>query len=294
MGNDFKVVYLPQTDEFNYISSINFYGDKEENSAVVCISGMEILYNNFDKIIQYTPKKNDTLLSPNITDKNIIWDEMKLLGLRYSNNVVPYSDLNITKHVYSFTFSSLASEMLNSGVEIIKPRERDYLLIKDKLKGINKRIVTINGRNLNRNEHRNNLLTDVIVFLLKNDCYVINCTMSQPNLDLGDSYIEIGMDELSDYSVNISYFLNSNLTISVADSGGITNHICTKANMVLYGCGGWVDSPTFGVDGMSLFDISKTIKPTFKTIDLAEILNIVNTSEKPSNISFFDENKILK
>ena len=108
-----------------------------------------------------------------------------------------------------------------------------------------------------------------------------------------ESYAELLEEEIQDYSKNVSYFLNSDCLISVADSGGITNHICTGANIILFGDGGWVDNPEFGYESKSLYDVSKSFKPTFHANNNTEVLDILLNLEKPKEVKFFDEDKIV-
>ena len=200
-------------------------------------------------------------------------------------------------HVYEFTFSSLCSDMLQRKQELFLPKKKDYLYVKKKFNNIDKKIVCINGRNLYGNRAmRNNTFFDLIKFLIENDFFIVNCTLPQPqftNNFIKETYIEISEDELLDYSINVSYFLNSNYLISIANSGGITNHICTKSNIILFGEGGWVDNPKFGSNNKSIYDVSKELKPTYKTNNFDEIKNIINNSSRPDNINFFDESKII-
>lgn len=139
-------------------------------------------------------------------------------------------------------------------------------------------------------------MLDLIKFLISKNIYVINCTIPTPHFNSlisSNSYVEIDKNELYDYSKNISYFLNSNCLISVANSAGITNHICSKSNIILYKEGGWVDNPDFGYENKSLFDISKEIKPTYHLNNFEDIYNTIQKLERPTNISFFDESKII-
>jgi hypothetical protein len=64
-------------------------------------------------------------------------------------------------------FSSLAKDMYNKSAELYQPKKDDYYLIKDKLKSIDKKIITINGRNLSGDRiSRNNSLFELIAFLI--------------------------------------------------------------------------------------------------------------------------------
>lgn len=294
-----ETLFIQSIDEFNSTSCVNFFGEKYLNPSILCLSGFEIMFYNFNKII--TSKLQNSigvLLLPYNEFKINIYDELKKEALNYTESPLNYSNLDFNgKHIYQFMFSSLAKDMYNKSTELYKPKKDDYYFVKNKLKNIDKKIVTINGRNLNGDRaSRNNSLIELISFLLSKNYYVINCTIPNPLFNdyfSSNSYLEIDTTELFDYSRNISYFLNSDCLITVSNAAGVTNHICTKSNIVLYGQGGWVDNPKFGFNGSSLYDISRSIKPTYKTSDFEHIHSLIETLNKPEDISFFDETKII-
>lgn len=294
-----EVLFTQSLDEFNSTSCVNFFSDKYLNPSVLCLSGFEIMFYNFNKIIvSKLQNTSGILLSSDINLKINIDKKLKEETLNYTDSLANQPELDLNNmHVYKFMFSSLAKDMYNKSTELYKPKKDDYYFVKDKLKNIDKKIVTINGRNLNGDRvSRNNSLFELISFLISKGYYVINCTIPNPlfnNHFSSNSYVEIDATELFDYSRNISYFLNSDCLITVSNAAGVTNHICTKSNMILYGEGGWVDNPEFGFNGSSLYDISRNIKPTYKTSDFEQIYSIIETLNKPEDISFFDETKII-
>lgn len=294
-----EALFTQSLDEFNSTACVNFFDKKYSNSKVLCLRGFEIMFYNFDKIIiSKLQNTNGVLLSSDISLKINVDNELKKEVLNYCNPLTnqPELDLNNT-HVYKFMFSSLAKDMYYKSSELYKPKKDDYYFVKDKFKDIDKKIVTINGRNLTGDRiSRNNSLFELMKFLVSKNYYVVNCTMPNPNFKNNfdsNSYIEIDETELFDYSMNISYFLNSDCLITVSNAAGVTNHICTKSNIILYGEGGWVDNPEFGFNGSSLYDISKNIKPTYKSSDFEHIYSLIETLNKPEDITFFDETKII-
>jgi len=292
-------LYIQSIDEFNYTSCVNFFEKNQEfSNSVLCFSGFEIMFYNFKKIIvSKMLKTKGVLLSSDINLKSYIFDELKKEALQYQNSYLSQSDLKTDFHIYKFMFYNLAKDLEEGSKELYRPKINDYFYIQEKLKNIDKKIVTINGRNLYGNRSGLNCnFIDLIKYLLDNNIFIINCTMPNPKLSSffkSDSYMEIDKEELYDYSKNISYFLNSNCLISVANSAGITNHICTKSNIILVGNGGWVDNPEFGFNNKSLFEISSNIKPTYAINNFEHILKIIKELEKPKDLLFFDESKII-
>ena len=297
--NIMESLFIQSIDEFNYTSCVNFFNEKYSNPSVLCLPGFEIMFYNFNKIIiSKLQNTNGLLLSNDNELKSNIDNELKKESLNYNDLTLNQSGLELNDmHIYKFMFSSLAKDMYNKSSELYRPKKDDYYLIKDKLKGIDKKIITINGRNLSGDRiSRNNSLFDLIVFLISRNYYVINCTIPNPCFKHyfdSNSYLEIDETELYDYSMNISYFLNSDCLITVSNAAGVTNHICTKSNIILYGEGGWVDNPEFGFNGSSLYDISKNIKPTYKASDFEQIYSLIETLNKPEDVTFFDETKII-
>jgi hypothetical protein len=294
-----KNIFIQSLDEFNYTSSVNFFTKTENPTSVLCLPGFENMFYNFDNIKVSSIKNTEgLLLSSDVVLKSDIYELLKNEALFYSNKLFTQSDINTeNKHIYEFMFNSLSKDMLTYSSELYKPFKKDYEDVKKRLSGITKKIVTINGRNLSGDRsNRNNFLFTLIEFLLSNNFFVINCTI--PNVNLyskfnSDSYLEINEFELYNYSKNISFFLNSDCLISVGNSAGITNHICTKTNLILYGEGGWVDNVNFGYKNQSLYEISKNIKPTFISTDFNHINEILSSINRPNNVSFFNENKII-
>jgi len=290
-------IFVQTLDEFNYTSSVNFYKKNNQKTGVICLKGFEILFYNFDKIYVYNKNVGDLLLSPNIDNKIEISDIIKERAERISESVYTQFDLDTGEtHIYQYTFQSLARDMFEKKEPLYLPKESDYLFVKERFKDINKKIITINGRNLGGDRAgRNNTLIETIKLLVGAGYYVVNCTIPSPMFTENfnkENYIELTEEEIQDYSKNISYFLNSDCVISVADSGGITNHICTGANIILIGEGGWVDNVEFGFNGKSLEEISREIKPTFHVHDNSEILEILSGLERPKDVKFFNEDKI--
>lgn len=301
-------IFIQTLDEFNYTSSPNFF-EKSEDSSILCLPGFEILFYNFNKIIvsntQHTP---GILTSSDVQEKEKLFYLLSEEAKQYSTNLKSThhitTDQTGGKLIYDFVFNNLAMELETKNAELYLPKKKDYEFVKEKLKNVSKKIVTINGRNLGpeRDFGRNNSFFDLINFLISNNFFVVNCTLPSPifsHIFDKDSYLEILEDELYDYSRNVAYFLNSNCLVSVSNSGGITNHICTKTNLIIFGSGNyqdnqrWVDNPKYGFNNKSLFEISKKIKPTHMTQDFEIIKDVINSLDKPSDIKFFDENKIV-
>lgn len=289
-------IYIPSLDEFNYLCSVNWHNNDNVNK-VVCYDIYDVLYPNFDQIISIKTSKDPIVINFNETEKGQLFNELKNKARMISDNILEQKDVIINgEHVYNFVFSNLTREIL-SGNCFFKPKKSDYEYVKNKLSHINKKIVTINGRilGLSRDFGRNNNFKQLIKRLLDEGFYVINCTIPNPQLNINsEDYIEIDSQEISSYSRNIAYFLNSDCLISVSNAGGINNHLSTQSNIILYGEGGWVDNVKFGYKNESLYSASQKIKPTFKTSNYDEIIEIIKTLEKPKNVLFFDETKIVK
>ena len=208
-----ETLFIQSIDEFNYTSCVNFFDEKYLDPSVLCLLGFEIMFYNFNKIIiSKLQNTNGILLSNDNNLKVNIDNELKKEALNYTDLLLIQSGLDFNNmHVYKFMFSSLAKDMQSKSTELYKPKKYDYYFVKDKLKDINKKIVTINGRNLNGDRvSRNNSLFELTTFLLSRNYYVINCTIPNPcfkHFFDQDSYVEINESELFDYSRNISYFL---------------------------------------------------------------------------------------
>lgn len=301
-------LFIQQIDEFNYTSVINFCKDKNgsmNDSAVLCLPGFEVMFYNFDKIItSKLQNASGILYLSDLVVKKKLYEDLKQEAEKYSNQYNILSDVQFLvsnymggEHVYEFVFRSLSLDMLLKQRELYKPKKEDYELVKSQLSHISKKIVTINGRNLEGNRAgRNNTFFDLIKFLTDNGCFVVNCTLPNPKFNSyfnDDSYLEVDEKELFGYSKNISYFVNSDCLISISDAGGITNHLCTKSNIILYGPGPCVNDANFGAENKSQYEISKEFKQTFVETDFKEILDIVNNINRPSDVSFFDESKII-
>ena len=297
--NIMGALFIQSIDEFNYTSCVNFFDEKYSNPNILCLPGFEIMFYNFNRIlISKLQNTNGILLSSDIALKINMNNELKKESLSYNDLVLDQSGLELNNmHIYKFMFGSLAKDMYYKSSELYRPKKDDYYFVKDKFKDIDKKIVTINGRNLSGDRiGRNNSLFELIRGLISRNYYVVNCTMPNQNFKHhfdANSYIEIDETELFDYSMNISYFLNSDCLITVSNAAGVTNHICTKSNIILYGEGGWVDNPEFGFNGSSLYDISKNIKPTYKSSDFEHICSLIETLNKPEDVLFFDETKII-
>lgn len=290
-------IFVQSIDEFNYISSVNFYTKNEQKTGVLCLKGFEILFYNFDKIYVYHKKIGDLLLSPDVEEKLALFEVIKERAERITDSVYTQFELDTGEtHIYQYTFQSLSRDMFERKEPLYLPKESDYLFVKERFKDIDKKIITINGRNLGGDRAgRNNTLIETIKLLVDSGFYVVNCTIPNPMFTENfneESYIELTEEEIQDYSKNISYFLNSDCLISVANSGGITNHICTASNVIMIGEGGWVDNAEFGFEGKSLETISRDIKPTFHVHDNTEIIEILSGLERPKNVKFFNEDKI--
>jgi uncharacterized protein YpuA (DUF1002 family) len=295
-NNYIQNLYVPSLDEFNYLCSVNWYEKKDnKTNSVLCYDIYDILYPNFDNIINIDTKKLPIVIKFDEKEKDVMFNDLKNKAKSISNNVYTQDDaIKNGEHVYNFVFSNLTKELLNKNV-FFKPKKSDYEEVKEKLSQINKKIVTINGRALggSRDFGRNNNFKKLIIRLISEGFYVINCTIPKPELSINsENYLELDSQEISSYSRNIAYFLNSDCLISVSNAGGINNHLSTQSNIILFGDGGWVDNKDFGYMGDSLYSASQKFKPTFKTVDYDEIVEIIKTLERPKNILFFDETKI--
>lgn len=310
-----KIVYKTKVivfDEFNQANILNFTLklDKDNYFKIVCTKNLVILFPNFNEILgveidkynklydtnefrQYDKKKQEKLLQ--------LYNNIEGEPLRYGHGAEAPEG-----HGYKFMFSNLSKLIQEGNYPYYKPIHSDYVNVRKKLKHIEKKIVCINGRNSQRHNDpargRNNDLKSLILYLIKNNIFVINTTLPSYNLNIQhENYVDVSNDCL-DYSKNVSYFLNSNAVVSVANSGGITTHICTGANFILYNStddnkyvigDSWVDNPEFGYNNKSIYHaIKEKYSNVFKCAQHDNILKLVNSLEKPIVKSFFDESKI--
>lgn len=312
--NKKNCLVIPNIDEFNYLSSINnFVKDlKKEYQNVYTFSmdGMEILYNDFDKIFIKNEKNKENNVLDELDSKpesermkfrnNLLKPIIKHITKEEKNiHILDYRNFDYqNKHIYEFVFSNLTRRLLEKDENVhILPFKKDYEDIKKSLEKINKKIITISGRNLNKIPDKNQTFKNIIEFLLKYNFFVINCTINPPNFNFNsNSYLEIKDSNLP-YSKNISYFLNSNCVISIANAGGVSNHLLTKANFILLGYGGWVDNPKFGFNGQSIVSARKK-NENLSTKHFVEfngnmILEAISNIEKPNVKDFFDKSKVI-
>ena len=202
-------IFVQSLDEFNYTSSVNFYKKNETETGVVCMKGLEILFYNFDKIFVCDTSTRNLLLSSDICKKAETFNTIKNIANNISKSVYTQSDLDINKtHIYQYTFHALAKDMCEKIEPLYLPKKNDYFFVKEKLKNINKKIVTINGRNLEGDRAgRNNNLIETIKVLINSGYYVLNCTIPNPmladNFDT-ESYAELLEEEIQDYSTYVS------------------------------------------------------------------------------------------
>lgn len=301
-------------DEFNYLISPSIekaFFNKEGEFYIAAHKDFDILLYEFDKIIVFD--------SPESCNGSVIdyFDSLQkerfdfsIMMLKQSIKKLNSSDLEIitrkfiesniiqTKSMYHFVFSNIAKMLLEENTKFLTPKEGDYLEVKEQLKNISSKIVCINGRNLKKNSFRNNAFVNLIENLIKKDFFVINSTMNPPGFQFSpEKYMEI--ESPISYSKNISYFLNSDCVISVADSGGINTHLLTQANFLLLGPGGWIDNPEFGFKGIDIVSARKSNQKTktkhlMMNYDLDSIKNFIYSCNKPEVKSFFDESKLIK
>lgn len=296
-----KVIVIPPFDEFNYMPCINWFDrDNYDEYSVICFDNHATLFPRYDKIL--TLEDSFTAALENKEKNRIINEIQEKASVKFKEFEVcrndVFKDWSVLKtggqKMYNFMFSKLTQEMLDGEV-FFKPKENDYIEIKEKMSKLSGKIVTINGRNLDRNQGRNNCLKPLIDELLREGVTVVNCTLPSCRLDIKhENYIDAS-DDCVDYSKNVSYFLNSDVLISIADAGAVTSHISTATNIILYQKGGWVDSANFGFDGKSLFDAKVQVQQNaIKTSDTKGVLAALSNFEKPKNIEFFDESIIQK
>lgn len=279
-----RKIILQPVDEHNYIPSINWFKREEGIShEVICFKNSKVMFPNFDNVICL----NESIIL-NAANNDEINNKQFLLEKFQSENELnfPPVDPNIIGHVYQHTFSNLTREMLEGNV-FFKPMKEDYLSVnKNMPEG---KIVCVNGRNKIQHKFRNNLLINEILFLLKNGVTVFNTTIPQPNLQINHpNYFEVG-NECIDYSINVSYFVNADAVLSVANAGAITNHISTQANLILIGAGGWVDNPQFGYEGESLFSAKQKMQGAAVFVrNNLELIDAVNNFSRKKEIIFYN------
>jgi hypothetical protein len=307
-----KILFESCIDEFNSLMAPSFgkkFLQKENEFYAITEKNFDVLFHEFDKVLVFDFDKDISIINyfnefpeqREIFLKKITKQSIKTLGtsnLEVISERFMINNLYKESHIYEFVFSNTARMFLENNISFINPKENDYLKIKEKLAGINSKIVCINGRNLNKHEFRNNKFEKLIEKLVKDDFYVINTTLYPPKFDFPKkSYLEI--DNCLSYSENISYFLNSDCVISIADSGGVNVHLLTKSNFLLLGRGGWIDNPQFGFMGkdvVSARKMNQEIKTDyiFDETNFKYIEKFINSCSKPIVDNFFDETKIIK
>lgn len=260
----------------------------------------DILFEEFDKIIlckgdNYIDTQYLQHAKGNQTETELAFRE-RIFNYAVENNMVRYEP-QFDGHIYKYVFSRISRLMQEKRFNVVKPKERDYLAVKEKLSKIDKPIICINGRNFSKPERipqRNDLMRRWIGEAHNRGAYVVNVTLDPPGLKL-DDYIEVGHGVFT-YSEMVSYFLNSNCVISIGSSGGISNHLCTAANLAVQ-CERlfWVNNPEFGHNGVSIMD-ARMQHMEAETILLTNnygIMPELMAFKKPENVEFFDESKLM-
>ncbi len=286
-----KIITQP-VDEHNYIPFYNWFEREPETSyEIICYKNAQILlpyfdvYHIIDKEVDTNSESNDIILSK----QKELDDYADANGLREFIDQEFFLKHQAGRHPYEYVMPMQAKEILEGNI-LFKPREEDYLRVKEEVEALGGNIVTINGRNLNPNKAhgRNNTLINEIKILLAHGFTILNCTIPSPGLPIDDeNYQEIGHKCL-DYSNNISYFLCSKAVISVGNAGAINNHLSTQANVVIIGHGGWIDNPQFGFNGFGIFQAKqKVYGNVWKENNISNLPSLVRSLEPPTNIKFF-------
>jgi hypothetical protein len=284
-------------DEFNYIyaSSLDAYNFKKQNKDfelyTSTFENFDIMLPDYDKIYvqNYTSKSGTNLIEDISLDRNIFYNMEKIGKKRASKDVeIEFlGDEDVAKfrggdHVYKYMFSHSTKRLLENDLVFINPKKSDYEECVSFLNSINvenKKIIAINGRNLNKILHRNNLYHNTIIGLIRAGYFVVNLTIN-PAIS---------------FSKMLSFYLASNCVISIADSGGANVNCLTEANYIFLGGGGWIDNPEFGYNGTTLVEARKKYKNFitehfFSDSELFDFLK--NIGPKKEHTNFFDENKI--
>ncbi len=308
-----KYFLVSGQDEFNTLNCVN-YVDKilsSDESYVASTGTFDVLFPNVDRII--IPKEvncfnSSYFLSEAPMHRNVNnVDLFRHLTKEYfrENNIDCFdarksSQEFINDHVYSFMFKTISKQFQENKLNWILPKKFDYLLSKNGLRSINKPIITIVGRNIEKIPKRNELLRSYISELIRLGAYVINTTISKPNLDFNnDSYYEVD-NSVFTYSDQASLFLNSNCVIAVGNAAGISTHLTVPCNILSFPVNGetWVNSVNddFRYNGKSIIEARK-LRSEVKTIwtefnDLSVLETCMNF-EKPLVNSFFDESKLI-
>jgi hypothetical protein len=284
-----RIVAIQVMDEHNYIASSNwFHRENDTSYEVVCYKNAEILHPHFDvrHCVDALVDNNHQNHEHRISKAKALQDFASKLDFEFTLGGLKHKGPE--GHVYKRTFSNLTKEMLG-GNYFFKPRREDYLEIKEKISKYGNKVVAINGRDQFKNHGRNNLLGGEINLLLKAGYTVLNCTLPKPNLQINNpNYHEVG-DDCIDYSRNISYFLCSKAVVSVGNAGAVTNHMSTQANVIMVGPGGWVDNPSFGYEGYSIFSAKQKIMGNAFKANLNNLCSIVENLQPPTDVLFFDE-----
>lgn len=214
-------------------------------------------------------------------------------------------------HPYEYNYRMLSRNM----------QERSFipfLTTKEKYDEYSKydKMIVVNGRNYSGDkkgqQFRNNLFIGFITSALKKGFVVINVTDLKPNLDIQDeNYIEIDNRKIV-YFDKIAMFQNALGVVSLANGGGITTHLCTKANFYCFGLTDnmddrWADNnQRYGYNRKSIADSRREMWPDVKTNFyhspeyyskrnlINDILEEIESLKKPEINEFFDENKIVK
>lgn len=301
-----KFFIPPAFDEFNYILS-PVYEKRYLEPGMYHTSthkNFEVLFESFDKIFV-----SDRSYNENIIDHFHKFPEKRIEFINHLNNVpkelqvIPREKINAEVyrgiHVYNFLFSNIAKSFLDNSIEYINPRKEDFLKVKEKFSHIDKKIVCISGRNMEKLSFNNRIYYDLIKKLISENIFVIGATINPPKFDFPkDSYYEIESGEIT-YSENISYFLNADCTIAVAGAAGITTHMMTKANFLLLGICRSENNPECGFEGKTIYAARKKHRE-FKTHniqdenDYNQILGFLESTKKPIVDRFFDDTKTIK
>jgi hypothetical protein len=318
---------IPRFPEFNTVVLYNLLITevKEYEDCIFHVMVPEsqiVLFGEFDRIHVY-PKdftgKNYYINKQKYDNENK--DAEELLGyneyVKYVKNF--FNGIEITEHPdlkvndglvynnkfmvdgppYDFLFKNLTKFLLNGdNTFLVKPLENDYLKVGKILNNLTKgrkKIVCINGRlHTNKEIGRDDTLIEYINKFIENGYFVVNNTIRKPNIyPNNDDYIEIDGGDFS-YSENLSYFLNSNIVVSIYNAGGISTHLMTQSNILMKQTSEtWVGNTRFGYGGDNMVSARKKKNILTDVIDIGSLGDYYNV-DKISGIDFFDTTKIIR
>ena len=302
-------------DEFNLMYSHNIALHEIDRSGkefyINTTETFDILYNQFDYVInsyenyfttdffnQLVKHQNDPKSSELI---NTFYNTIAPRVQKYciANGIGLYIH-DFVDHPYKKTFSLISMLMQEGELKYISPKKSDYDRLKEQIvkDAAGRKVVCITGRNIKAKDYgKNDLLKRWIEEALARNAFVINVTTPAPGINYYDltCYREVRR-EVFTYSEMVSIFLNSNIVIALGSSGGISNHLCTRANIAaVLNNVHWINNPDYGHEHRSIIQARKMNRDlhTYAVLNDYSVLDELMYLRVPEVNEFFDEKKII-